>query len=197
MPNPAMKEKFIAYFSKFTTLTEVEKEAIRESAQVVDFPKGTELLKEGEISKEVYFILKGCIRQYYIIEGEEKTSNFYTEEQWVISLNSHSQKAPADHYYDCLEDCTLVVATENKYNPLYEAYPKFEAISRNILEKEFGNQQKIQASYVTDTAEQRYLRILKHRPDLLHRVPQYQLASYIGVKPETLSRIRKRLAEKK
>lgn len=191
-----MREKFIDYFSRFMPLTEEEKAAIREGAHIQNFPKGTILLKEGEISKAVYFILKGCIRQYYIIDGEEKTSNFFTEEQWVISLNSHSQKIPADHYFDCLEDCTLVIGTEEEYNPMYAAFPKFEIISRNIIEKQYGSQQVLQASYVTYTAEQRYLSLLKHRSDLINRVPQYQLASYIGVKPESLSRIRKRLAKK-
>jgi len=192
-----MRERFIDYFSKFATLTEVEKDAIRKSANIDHFPKGTVLLKEGEVSKKVFFVLKGCVRQYYMIEGDEKSANFFTEEQWVLSLNSQAQNVPAGYYYDCVEDCTLMVATADEYNPMYQAFPRFEAISRVILEKEFSFQQEIQASYVTDTAEQRYLKLLKLKSDLVNRVPQYQLASYIGVKPETLSRIRRRIAAKK
>jgi CRP-like cAMP-binding protein len=192
-----MREQFIAYFSKFATLTEPEKSAIYAGAGIQTFPKDTILLRDNQVSKEVYFVLKGCVRQYYIIDGEEKTANFFTEEQWVLSLNSQARNTPAGFFYDCVEDCTLVVSREEDYNPMYLAFPRFEAISRLILEKEFSYQQAIQASYITSSAEQRYLNLLNLPSDLVHRVPQYQIASYIGVKPETLSRIRKRLSKKK
>ncbi|UZR93833.1 Crp/Fnr family transcriptional regulator [Chondrinema litorale] len=196
MPHSDLKDKLINYFLKFAELTQEEKQAIADSANILEFKKGTVLLEQGQISKEIYFVLKGCVREFYVIEGEEKTSNFFTEEQWVISLKSNTHKTPADHFYDCLEYCTLLVADEEKYNPMYEAFPRFERISIDILQHEFAVQQDMQATYVTNSAEQRYLNLLKNRPDLLQRVPQYQLASFIGVKPETLSRIRRRLAAK-
>jgi len=192
-----MREKLITYFSKFAQLTPSEKEAIRSGSRIQSFPRGTVLLREGQVNKEVYFVLQGCIRQYYIIDGEEKTSNFFTEEQWVLSLNSQDQNTPSSFYYDCVEDCTLVVSREEDYNPMYKAFPRFEGISRLILEHEFRHQQVIQTSFITSTAEQRYLNLLQLTSDLVNRVPQYQIASYIGVKPETLSRIRRRLSKKK
>lgn len=192
-----MTEKFVEYFSKFATLTDTEKQAIRDGANIQSFPRNTILLKETEVSKRVFFVLKGCVRQFHMIDGEEKSANFFTEEQWVLSLNSQALNIPAGYFYDCVEDSVLMVATADEYNPMYQAFPRFEAISRLILEKEFSYQQEIQMSYVTDTAEQRYLKLLNLKSDLINRVPQYQLASYIGVKPETLSRIRRRIATKK
>lgn len=174
-------------------LTEEESKAIVDSMCIKTFKKGTILLKEGQISTECYFILEGCIRQYYLIDGDEKTNNFFTEEQFVVSINSFSQKTPANHYFSCCEDTTLVVANEQKENDLYKRFPKFETISRTVMGNIFGEQQELMASYITDTPEQRYLKLLKSRPDLFQRIPQYQLASYIGVKPESLSRIRKRI----
>jgi CRP-like cAMP-binding protein len=188
-----MENKLVNYFSGIMPLSEEESKAITDSMVIKTFKKGTVLLKEGQISTECYFVLEGCIRQYYIIDGEEKTNNFFTEEQFVVSINSFTQKIPADHYFSCCEDTTLVVANEQKENDLYKRFPKFETISRAVMGNLFGEQQELAASYITDTPEQRYLKLLKSKPDLFQRIPQYQLASYIGVKPESLSRIRKRI----
>jgi len=175
-------------------LSEEEIAAIVETMTIKQYPKGTVLLKEGQVSKEVYFVLEGCIRQYYLVDGDEKTNNFFTEEQWVISMNSFSQNNPSNHYLECSIDSSLVVGNREKEEHLYKRFPKFETISRKVMEKVFAEQQEIMSSYTTDTAEQRYLKLLKSRPDLFQMIPQYQIASYVGVKPESLSRIRKRIA---
>jgi len=191
-----MQDQLIAYFSAIMPLTAEEIAGIRESMCIRTFKKGTILLKEGQIAKECYFVLKGCVRQYYVVEGEEKTSNFFTENQWVVSVNSFMNKTPANHYFDCTEETTLVIGTEQKENDLYSQFPKFEKLARMALEKGFGEQQEIVATRVTDSPEKRYLQLLTEQPALVQRVPQYQLASYLGIKPESLSRIRKRIALK-
>ena len=178
------------------SLTEEETKAIIEDITIRKFKKGTILLNEGNISKEGYFILKGCIRQYCIVDGEEKTTNFFTEEQWVLSRKSYIQKIPADHYFSCVEDCILLIGNLEKETKFYQQiskFPRLQALSRSIMEKEIGEYQEALTTYITDTPEQRYLELLKNRPELILRVPQHQLASFIGVKPESLSRIRKRI----
>ncbi|MFN8287705.1 MAG: Crp/Fnr family transcriptional regulator [Chitinophagales bacterium] len=177
-------------------LSKEEIEGIVETMTIKQYKKGTVLLKEGQVSTEVYFVLEGCVRQYYLVDGEERTSNFFTEEQWVISMNSFMQNAPSRHYMDCCIDCSLVVGNREKEEGLYKRFPKLETVSRKVMEKVFAEQQEIMSSYSTDTAEQRYLKLLKSRPDLFQKIPQYQIASYVGVKPESLSRIRKRLLQK-
>jgi CRP-like cAMP-binding protein len=191
-----MEKKLLEYFSRIMPLSEEEITAIVETMNVTDYKKGTVLLKEGQISTEVYFVLEGCVRQYYLIDGDEKTNNFFTEAQWVISMNSFSQHAPSTHYLDCCMDSSLVVGNREKEESLYKKFPKFETISRKVMEKVFAEQQEIMASYTTDNPEQRYLKLLKSRPDLFQKIPQYQIASYVGVKPESLSRIRKRIINK-
>jgi CRP-like cAMP-binding protein len=189
-------DKLIAYFRKIMPLTGSEEQAIADSLCIGRYKKGDLLLKEGQIGSECYFVLKGCVRQYYMIDGEEKTSNFYTEEQWVVSFSSFIQQQPADHYLECIEDTILVVGNEQREEEMYRTNSKFETISRMVLEKIISEQQALQARYVTDTPEQRYLYLLESNPQLVQRVPLYQLASYIGVMPESLSRIRKRITDR-
>lgn len=191
-----MNNKLLNYFQRIMPLSQEEIEAIVETMTIKHYKKGTVLLHQGQISTEVYFVLEGCVRQYYLVDGDERTNNFFTEEQWVISMQSFGQNKPSDHYMDCCMDCALVVGNREKEEDLYKRFPKFETISRKVMEKVFGEQQERMASYATDTAEQRYLKLLQSRPELFQKIPQYQIASYVGVKPESLSRIRKRLLDK-
>jgi CRP-like cAMP-binding protein len=191
-----METKLLNYFSQIMPLSEEEATAIADTMLIQRYKKGTVLLKEGQISTEAYFVLEGCVRQYFLIDGEEKTNNFFTEEQWVISISSFNNRTPSNHYLECCLDSSLVVGNREKEEELYRRFPKLETISRKVMEKVFAEQQKIMSSYVTDSPEQRYLKLLTSRPDLFQKIPQYQLASYIGVKPESLSRIRKRIIRK-
>jgi CRP-like cAMP-binding protein len=191
-----MQDKLLQYFQRIMPLSKEEIEAIVETMNIQKYKKGTVLLKEGQISTEVYFVLEGCVRQFYLVDGDEKTNNFFTEEQWVISMNSFNQNAPSNHFLDCCMDCSLVVGNSEKAESLYKRFPKLETVSRKVMEKVFAEQQEMMSSYTTDSAEQRYLKLLKSRPELFQNIPQYQIASYIGVKPESLSRIRKRILKK-
>lgn len=191
-----MEQKLLSYFQRIMPLSQEEIEAIVETMTIRQYKKGTILLKEGQISMEAYFVLEGCVRQYYLVDGEEKTSNFFTEEQWVLSMQSFTQLKPSNHYLDCCMDCSLVVGNREKEEYLYKRFPKLETVSRKVMEKVFAEQQERISTYATDTPEQRYLKLLQSRPDLFQKIPQYQIASYVGVKPESLSRIRKRLFQK-
>lgn len=191
-----MEQRLLTYFSKILPLTQEEVDGIVATLSIQKYPKGAILLKEGEISSEAYFVLEGCVRQYFLIDGEEKTNNFFTEEQWVISMQSMTYNSPSKHFLECVDECTLVVGNREKEEQLYAQFPKLATISRRVMEKVFAEQQELSGSYFTDTPEERYINLMRTRPELLQRIPQYIIASYIGVKPESLSRIRKRLAQK-
>jgi CRP-like cAMP-binding protein len=189
-----MENKFVNYFSRISPLSKEESEGIAQSMQTKSFKKGDHILREGQLSTSTYFILEGCIREYILTDGEEKTTNFFTEEKWAISLNSFSPQNTSNHNWVCVEDTTVVVGDEQQAQKLFKRFPRFETISRTIMEAAFAEQKEALASYYTDSPEQRYLKLMKSRPGLIQRIPQYHLASYIGVKPESLSRIRRRIS---
>ena len=189
-----MKNVIVEYFSKLMTLSEIEKTAILEDMETKNFKKGTILLREDQIPKENYFVLKGCIRKYLIVNGEEKTLEFFTKEQWILLTDSTGMPPPSNHYLICIEDCTLVIGNEKKGDKLLKRFPKFQDLSRIVLQKQILKQQLLASSFITDSPEERYKKLQELRPELISKVPQYQLASYLGIKPESLSRIRKRIS---
>lgn len=192
-----MTDRLINNFLKFGSLTQKEKEAIIQSTTFKEFKKGDFLLKEGQKSINSYFVVQGCIRQYNLSNGEEKTTRFFTEGEWVISAGEISENPVSIQNWICMEDCILVTGNEQKAQALFDKFPKLETISRKIVETAFSEIQKSIQFYHSETPEKRYLSLVDKYPDILQRVPQYHIASYIGVKPESLSRIRKRIAKKK
>ncbi len=188
-----MKKKLIEYFLKFTRLTEEEVGALTDSIVIKEIDKGDFLLREGQRNTNTFFILTGLVRQYKVINGEEITTNFFDEGQWIIALTSFSEDTISSDYLVCEERTSVVVGNEQKAQEIFRKFPRLETVSRAVMETVFAEQQKMFTSYLTDTPEQRYLSLLKERPDIIQRVPQYHIASYIGVKPESLSRIRKRI----
>jgi len=193
---PDMEYKTSTLIAENMSLSEDEAQLIDELIPVKEFSKGTILLEEGRIAKDCYFTIKGCVRSYYLVDGEERTTSFFVEEEAITSLTSYVQRKPANHYFSCVEDSVLAVLNYDKEKELYKSFPQLETLCRLSIEQEYGKQQEILANYLTKNPEERYLLLMKTKPELLQRVPQYHLASYLGVQPESLSRIRKRIAHK-
>jgi|AVFP01.1.fsa_nt_gi CRP-like cAMP-binding protein len=169
---------------------------LQEYIPIVHYKKGSILLKEGEISKDSYFNFRGCVRMFYNINGVEKTANFYTENKFITVFDSYTQKKPSEVYLECIEDCTLAKISFDSEQELLKKFPKLEVLSRLILEEELSTYQNIVATFVSLSPEERYVNLMENRPELLNRIPQYYLSSYLGVSPESLSRIRKRIFSK-
>ena len=194
--NKTMKNTLFDFISKYISLTEDEKNAILSLDLFRSVKKGTTLLKEGQNSKESYFVLKGCIRTYYIIDGEEKTTAFYTE---MDALTPHCviNKAPSEYFVSCVEDSILSVGNSDMEVEINSKFPKFETMCRMLSEELLAKERTDFDEFKTASPEQRYLNLIQKRPDLIQRVPQHQLASYLGIKPQSLSRLRARILEKK
>lgn len=194
--NIAMKDILFSFLSKYVSLTEEEKNVIVSLDIFRSVNKGTILLKEGERSKDSYFVLQGCIRTYYVIDGEEKTTAFYTEME-ALTPPSVISKTPSDYYISCLEDTILTITNADMGIEINSKFPKFETICRILSEELLAKQRIDFDEFKTSSPEQRYLNLLQSRPDLIQRVPQHQLASFLGIKPQSLSRLRARITEKK
>ena len=190
-----MEEKVLEFMSRYITLTKEEERIILDLNLIRYYKKGTVLLKEGEIARYNYLVLSGCVRSYYLINGEEKTSEFYMEFEPVTSV-SLAKKTPSEYYIDCLEDSVLGVETEAVEKSIFQQIPRLSDLAHSIKNEMLAEQQVRYDQFKNLSAEDRYLKLLEARPKLVQRVPQYHLASYLGIKPESLSRIRKRLADR-
>lgn len=183
------------FISKYISLDESEKQALIDLDIFHSVKKGTVLLKEGQKSNDGYFVLEGCIRTFYIKDGEEKATAFYTEMEGHTP-NCVITKHPSEYYVSTSEDCILTISNPDIEAEIFEKFPKFETLCRVLSEELLAKQQINFDDFKTSTPEQRYLNLVEKRPDLIQRVPQHQLASYLGIKPQSLSRLRARVAEK-
>lgn len=191
-----MENILFDFISKYISLTEEEKNAIVSLDIFHSVKKGTTLLKEGQLSKESYFVLKGCIRTYYVLNGEEKTTAFYTEME-ALTPPCVVSKTPSDCFVSCVEDSIVLISNADMGIEINSKFPKFDIMCRTLSEELLAKQQIAFDEFKTSSPEQRYLNLLQNRPDLIQRVPQHQLASYLGIKPQSLSRLRGRILEKK
>ena len=191
-----MIDRLMAHFRLFGTVTIDEAALIEQTSVIKHYKKGDYLLKEGQQAQTTYFLFEGLVRQFQWVNGEEKTFAFFVENDWVLALGSSGEEV-AHFNWICQEDCVILVGNEEGAQAIFKLYPHLEIIARKVVENSFAIFQNRVNNYLSDNPEQRYLRILQDTPSLLQRVPQYHLASYIGVKAESLSRIKKRLALKK
>lgn len=188
-----MHDGLLEFLNGYVELEPDEADFVRAHIPVRRYEKGAFLLKKGEVSTTFYFILKGSVRLFYEVGIEERTAFFYFENEFVSSYESFTQQTPAKHSLQCLEDTELAEITIETSFALLERFPNFEFLARVIMEKELSIYQDIIATFITLSPEERYLKLLEKSPELIERIPQYYLASYIGVRPESLSRIRKRI----
>ncbi|MEK3732905.1 MULTISPECIES: Crp/Fnr family transcriptional regulator [Paenibacillus] len=189
-----MKDILNKYMNRLTSLSEEEQQAIIEELNIEHFNKGEVLIRQGDIPTKCYFILQGCVRQYSVDEeGREITSNFYTEEQAIAVFNHHREDKSSDHTFTCVEDGVMVVGQLDIEQDMYNKYTQLETMTRRMIEENLSQVQAEFAVFIASSPEERYKTLLKKRPSLIDRVPQHQLASYLGMTPESLSRIKKRV----
>ncbi len=186
------------HISKKVSLTEDEWKVITSLFIPKKVRKKQYLLQAGDVSEYMIFVNKGCLRSYTVDEkGDEHIVQFAIEGWWIGDMNSFLTGEPATFNIDALEDSEVLLLDFNAQEKIFDWVPKFERYMRLLLQSNYVAMHRRLVSAISTTAEDKYLRMLKQYPDLVQRVPQHMIASYLGLKPETLSRVRKKLSTEK
>ena len=187
-----MLDQFLDFLHSFVALNSKDRELVRQVLQIKNYKKGSFLLAEGEISTAFFFNLKGLIRLFYNRTNGEKTAYFYPENTFISAYESFTRQKPSKLNFQAMAETTVVVISAQAAQTLLAHDPKFDMIARVIMEEEMIAHQRIIESLLTLSPEERYFQLLDENPDIFQRVSQHYIASYIGVAPESLSRIKKR-----
>lgn len=191
-----MIEQFLVAIKAYANLSEEAAAYLADRLIVKRYKKGEVIFSEGGIARTIYFVLEGCVRLFYNVEGVYKTAFFYTEGKFICAGESYNLEVPAIENYQAIEDSVLVHFNKQLNKELMALFPVFSNIALIATENELITCQKLLASFVTKSPEERYKELLALNGALFLRVPQQYIASYLGVSPETLSRIKKRVAQK-
>ncbi len=190
------EQEKIDIFRQFTDFDDSELKIIMPYFEFKKFKKKTTLLNIGKVSNEVFYLIKGCIRLYCEKDGVELSTYFFTENMFAGSYDSFLSRKPSKVAIETLEECEVLVLTHKGQEKLYEIFPKMNEFIRKAIEQRFILLHDLFISYLLNSPEERYLMLLKDRPELLQRIPQHQIASFLGVTRVSLSRIRNRLTKK-
>lgn len=184
-------ETLINSLRKYVTLT-VEEVAIVESLfSSKKFRKRQYILQEGEVARYETFIVKGITRTYEVDDkGQEHIVQFGLEDWWVGDLYSFLTESPSSYNIDCLEDTQVLQITKANLEVLYQKVPKMERHFRILIQNAFIASTNRVAGTLVKTALERYREFIDKYPQIEQRVPNHQIASYLGITPQSLSRIR-------
>lgn len=193
-----MYEILFENISKKITLTGEEKQLLQTFFIPKKLRKKQYLLQEGDVSKYLAFVEKGILRSYTIDErGGEHIAEFAFEGWWIGDQYSFLTGEPSKYNIDALEDCELLLLTKNAENEMLDKIPKMERFFRMLLQNHLIATQGRLLSSLNNSAEQKYDQLIEACPTIPQRVPQHMLASFLGITPETLSRLRKQKSLRK
>lgn len=191
-------EPLLHYFERLLPLSSEEKEMITKSFHPRLFRKKQYALQEGDTCTQMYFIVRGCLRMYKIDEqGNTHILQFAAEDYWINDLGSFHSEKPSELNIDALEDTMVLQVSRNELISLYLKSVTFNRIFRVLIENSYVNLQKRLLQNISSTAEDRYNSFLETYPHLVNRLSQTQIASYLGITPEFLSRLRNKMSKAK
>lgn len=186
----------IDYFENFLPLNEEEKTAVENYFKVRKIKRRQFILQEGDICKHNTFVIEGCFRTYMIDEkGKEHNLQFAIENWWIGDIGSFHSEKPSKLNIEAIENAVILQCKKEDQLKLFVNYPKFNRIFRVLAENAIVSLQNRILQNISSTAEERYLDFVERFPQFFNRISNVQIASYLGVTPEFLSAIRKKIAE--
>ncbi len=192
-----MKTQIIQSINALVPLNNAEEAAFLDILEIKMFKKKEFLLRESEICNKVTFINSGCIRLFYNVEGVENTIQFFFGGSWYTDYASFLTGQPTLENVQALEDCVVVQFKKGDLYELFDTFSIFDRVGRVMAENAFLSLSMLNRMIANEEPQQRYLNLMKQRPNVVEKIPQHYIASYLGIKPETLSRIRKRIMDNK
>lgn len=189
-------DKLIVHFRKSITLSADEAKIVGGCFTIVEIKKKEILLFVGDHSSHMRFISEGCLRSYYMDgEAKEHVIQFGIEDWWINDLYSYLSNTPAKQFIQAIENSVILQIHKDKLNELYISVPTLERFFRLKFENAYVSLQERTINTMSKTAEERYIEFRSKYRDIEQRVPQYMVASYLGITPEFLSKLRKNISK--
>ncbi len=189
-----MKNLLINYINQVVHLTLEEELILKEKVKLRTYLKDQYVVQQGDVCKHVNFIIKGCTKAYYLDnDGQEHVVMFSVENWWASDMGSFITQTPADYNVQCIENTNLIQLEHAVIEELYEEIPKLERFFRKITERALVASQKRIVRNFSKTAKERYLIFKESYPEIEQRIPQYMIASYLGITKEFLSKIKSQI----
>lgn len=193
-----MYDLILNNIKRFIDLTPEEKKVFTSLLKYKKVEKRQFLFQEGNIAHYQYFVIKGCLRTYFIdSKGQEHNVQFAIEDWWIGDMHGFLTQKESRFNIIAIEDSEVLAIDKSSFEDLFNKVPKFERYFRQLLQNAFISFQDRILSGMSDTAEDRYIKFQEKYPVMEKRIPKNQIASFLGITPESLSRIRKQLTIKK
>jgi len=190
---PLALERFRKKIGSFTQLPEIDFMRFANVLHERHINKGEVLLKEGQVCRHFYFIVKGCLRSFGIEEGREVNLNFYFEDDFACDFDSFRYEEPSRFYIVAMEDALVYAASKSEALPVLQSGSAFSLFLFRFFQDQYFKETEHSSAFKLLTPDQRYNFLLKHKPHYLQRIPILHLASYLGMSRETLTRIRRKI----
>lgn len=191
-----MYQKLKQYIDQFVDLGEQEWQYFVAALKFKEVPKKGFLLEPGQICDFVAFVNQGNFRMYRIVDGKDVTTNFIFSGNFATNYSSCVSLTPGEEYIQALEDCEVLLLSREHMQMGYDKHHSWERFGRLIAENIFVGVSQRRDSLLYKSPEERYLELFEQRPKVVAQMSQQHIASYLGMTPESLSRIRKRIAQK-
>lgn len=189
------KDSLIELFRQLAPMTEADEEKVRARFAAMHVPARTYLMQAGEVAQQCFFVVKGCVRISILNrEGEDISCYFATEGMFICDYESFLTGVPSRYGLQAIEASELLAVDRLGMEELYQTTGSGERIGRRLAEWFFIDLMQRLTSFYTQTPEERYLAFMAASPQLLNRIPQHYIAAHIGVRPQSLSRIKRRVA---
>ena len=193
----SLYDAFFDYCSQFVDFTSSEKKTISNRMVVRSVPKNFTLVDLGDVAREIYFINQGIMRYFYITEdGKDITGFVYLDNMFAGSIDSFFSQTESTQILETLSDCELLVLGYSSLHELFDEIPKMNVLIRKLIQVRMAHALKIIAALIINKPEQRYTAFTELHPGIEQKIPQHILASFMGITPVSLSRIRKRRIER-